>query len=241
MDPRVGKMPTTLVRLLMVRPGFLGGSRVWKDWSVKPLLSRGFLLASPTGSEPRYRIERTVREVRPSLPRPLRRNRSRLFACPVGDFGIALNLQRLSLSYIGFRPLAPRRAPSAPRDDKYQTHRHPGRSRLHDGLADPLVSIRSLTERTAAPRCQMSVCTRRQTVTRKLLRITHNSESAHRAGALRVRGGVCLSDERVNSPFRHNALTGCYARERIHNKGFECLPVCTTFHQFSVKPVLSAS
>jgi hypothetical protein len=56
--------------------------------------------------------------------------------CPVRDLGLALNLQRLSLSFVSFGPLAPRRAPSAPRDDRYQRHRHPGRSRLHQGLAD---------------------------------------------------------------------------------------------------------
>jgi len=74
-----------------------------------------------------------------------------------------------------------------------------------------------------------------------LLRITHDIEDAHQAGAMRLRGGVCLSDERVNSPFRHNALTGGYAQEGIPTKGFECSPVFTIFHQFSKKRVLNAS
>jgi hypothetical protein len=38
--------------------------------------------------------------------------------CPANDFGLALNLQRLSLSCSGFGPLAPRRAPNAPREDE---------------------------------------------------------------------------------------------------------------------------
>jgi hypothetical protein len=56
--------------------------------------------------------------------------------CPARDFGLALNLQRLSLPCIGFGPLAPRRAPSAPRDDRYQRHHHPRRIRLRHGIAD---------------------------------------------------------------------------------------------------------
>jgi hypothetical protein len=75
------------------------------------------------------------------------------------------------------------------------------------GLLINRVSTRSLTEGNAAPRNQISVWTRRQTATRTLLRITRDIDDAHRAGALRLRGGVCLSDERVNSPFHHNALT----------------------------------
>jgi hypothetical protein len=44
------------------------------------------------------------------------------------------------------------------------------------GLLINRVSTRSLTERITAPRCQISVCTRRQTATRTLLGITHDSE-----------------------------------------------------------------
>jgi hypothetical protein len=109
------------------------------------------------------------------------------------------------------------------------------------GLLINRVSTRSLTEGNAAPRNRVSVRTRRQTATRTLLRITHATEDAHRAGALRLRGGVCLSDERGNSPFRHDALAGAYAWKRIHTNGFECSPLCSAFHQYSMKRVPSAS
>ncbi len=48
-------------------------------------------------------------------------------------------------------------------------------------------------------------------------------------------------DKRTTSPFRRDALTGRYAQQRIHTMGSECSPVCSTFHQFSMKRVLSAS
>jgi len=36
-------------------------------------------------------------------------------------------------------------------------------------------------------------------------------------------------------------VTWGYAQKRIHIKGFECSSVFSTFHQFSMKRVLSAS
>ena len=161
--------------------------------------------------------------------------------CPVRAFGLALNPQRLSLSCIGFGPLAPRRAPSAPRDDRYQRHRHPGRSRLRHRIADQPGEHKEpdQTKRRTAP-SHIGMCPATY-ATPTSLRITHDSEHTHRADALRLRGGICLSDERVNNPFRHNALTGDYARKRIRTRGSECSLPCITFHQFLMKRVLSAS
>jgi hypothetical protein len=43
-------------------------------------------------------------------------------------------------------------------------------------------------------------------------------------------GGTRTHGKRINSPFRHNPLTGGYTREPRRSKGFECSPVFTIFH-----------
>jgi len=50
---------------------------------------------------------------------------------------------------------------------------------------------------------------------------------------------VRLPDERLNSPLRHNTLTGGRARDYMRTKGFERSPVRSAFHQFSMKHVLA--
>jgi hypothetical protein len=86
------------------------------------------------------------------------------------------------------------------------------------GLLINRVSTRSLTERIAGPRCQLSVCIRRQTATRTLLRVTHDSEDGHRAGPLRLPGRICLSDERVNSPPTTMSVTCDNAANRCEDR-----------------------
>ena len=60
-------------------------------------------------------------------------------------------------------------------------------------------------------------------------------------GYLGTPGRTRTSSLRIRSPSRHNPLTGGNTHEPRRKTGFECSPVCSTLHQFSMKRVLSAS